>query len=182
MFQRTSKLLLSLFLIYHVITMVVLANGSSYLGRSLGPWLTPYANSLGLNTTWNFFSPDPAHTMYLRVVVRFLDAFGVEQKESIEFYVPPGKEKISLDSGERRFLYTMRFMLLDPRRLETVIAPYFCREFPEASEIFIEHILEKIPNLDSAQVSGAGERDVIQANEGMLSQTVSCHNREATHE
>lgn len=137
---------------YHLAVITVLANGGSFLARYWTPYLIPYANTFGLNNTWNFYSPDPAHTMYLEYRVRFDDEQGNEVKEPIEGYLPPEKDQIVVDSSKRRLLYAMRFLMLDPDRLNSLMSPWLCRQYPGASEIAITHQLEAIPSLDSAIV------------------------------
>src|SRR4051812_36520058 len=61
--------LISVLICFHLVVILVLPNSSSFLGRALEPWIVPYANLLGLNVTWNFFAPDPAHTMYINYFV-----------------------------------------------------------------------------------------------------------------
>jgi len=128
--------------------MLVLANGGSFLGRSFQQVLLPYGNLISLNTTWNFFSPDPANTLYLKYMVEFYDDDGVETQEAIEAYIPAEKEKISMDSSDRRFLYAIRFLLLDERRLETVLGPWLCRYYSGATAINIEQFWRQVPSLD----------------------------------
>lgn len=141
---------LSVFIVFHLTVIVVLANGTSYLGRSLQHILTPYANFIGLNSTWNFFSPDPAHTMYFRYLVRFQDDNGNDLREAIEEFVPAAKDEFVLNSSKRRMLYAMRFMILDSRRMSGILGPWICRKYPGATSLHIEHIFEQIPSLDRA--------------------------------
>src|SRR3954467_1869488 len=63
------KLVFSLFLLYHLAVIVIMPNPSSLLGRKYSRYLTDYANSLGLNTTWQFFSPGPAPVFYLEYTI-----------------------------------------------------------------------------------------------------------------
>lgn len=179
--SQTLKFLLSLFIIFHLSVIIILANGGSYLGRSLQKYLLPYANTIGLNTTWNFFSPDPAHTMYIRYVQHFDDENGNEIKESVESYIPAEKEKISIDSSKRRFLYAIRFLLLDTTRMNTILAPWLCKSNPEASSIFIEQIFEAIPGLDRAAMGyESGERTVLDASVTNMQYSYDCRNGRAT--
>lgn len=145
--------LLSLFVVFHLSVMVVLANGSSFFGRSFQAVIVPYGNLISLNTTWNFFSPDPAHTMYLRYFVEFLDSDGNELQEPIEGFVPPDKEKISIDSSERRFLYAMRFLIIDQSRMETLLGPWLCKRYAGATFVSMEQSWRRIPSLDEARAS-----------------------------
>lgn len=128
----------------------ILPNGGSFIGRHMPAFLIEYANIIGANTSWNFFSPNPAQTMYLQYKVRFEDEQGNETKESVEGFLPPEKEKVVIDSSRRRFLYAMRFLLLDPNRLETLFEPWLCREFPGASSISVRSVQENLPTLDHA--------------------------------
>jgi hypothetical protein len=151
--SKVLKALISVWIVFHITVIVVLANGSSFFARRFSDWLLPYGNTLGLNSTWNFFSPDPAHTMYLQYRVRFEDEQGNELKEPIEGYLPPEKDQIVVDSSRRRFLYAMRFLLLEPSRMNTLMGPWLCKQYPGASEIAISHVLEAIPSLDVAITS-----------------------------
>ncbi len=151
-YSKLARILLSLFICFHLVVILVLANGSSFLGRSLEPWLAPYGNVLALNLTWTFFAPDPAHTMFIRYLVYFDDDLGTERKSPIEGYVPEEKDQIVIDTSKRRYLYAMRFLILDQKRMKTLLGPFLCRKYPGASSISLEEILEPIPNLDLARI------------------------------
>lgn len=129
--------------------MIVMGNGSSFLGRYLERFFTPVANTIGLNTTWNFFSPDPAHTMYLKYDIFFEDAYGNSLKDVIEGYYPPSKDlggDFRLDL--KRDSYVMRFVIVDPARIPTFFIPWLCKKNPGASKVQVEIILNRIPSLD----------------------------------
>lgn len=165
-----KKVCLSLVILFHLLTMVILANGSSWLGRHTQGWSVPYGNIIGINTTWNFFSPDPAHTMFIRYRVSFEDDYGNETAEPIEGFIPEEKESVVFDSSKRRFLYAMRFLILDHRRLESIMGPYLCRKFPGAHRVHIEHILQAIPPLDRAMVTDETEVPPIE----LMTHTAYC--------
>ena len=148
--KTVLKVLLSVWILYHLAVIVILPNAGSFLARQGTNLLIPYGNTLGLNASWNFFSPDPAHTMYLAYRVRFDDENGNEVKEPLEGFLPPEKDQIVLDSSKRRLLYAMRFLVLDPNRLNLLMGPWLCRQHPGASEIAITHVVEAIPTLDVA--------------------------------
>lgn len=153
------RILLSAFIVYHLTVIVVLANGSSFLGRSLSPWIQAYGNFLGLNVTWNFFAPDPAHTMFIHYNIHFPDQPDGSSKDSIAGYIPPDKEKIVIDSSKRRFLYAMRYLILDEKRMKVLLGPYLCRQHPDAESVNIQNILEPIPNLDLSQLGEMRPRE-----------------------
>lgn len=147
----TLKAIISIFLIFHLMTIVVMANGGSYLGRKLS-FLVPYANSIGLNTTWNFFSPDPAHTMYFRSIVYFEDENGENIKDPEEEYFPPERTNVVIDGTKRRLLYAMRFLMIDTVRIEMLLGPWLCRSHPGSTSLTIEQTIETIPPLDRAVI------------------------------
>jgi hypothetical protein len=142
------RVIISIFVVYHLVVILVLANGSSYLGRFLDPWISPYGNLLGFNVTWNFFAPDPAHTMFIRYRIHFDDSEGEGTRDPIEGYFPPTREKIVYDSSQRRFLYAMRLLILDEKKMKVLLGPFLCRQNPGSSSIHIENILEPISGLD----------------------------------
>ncbi|MGE3759713.1 MAG: hypothetical protein AB7H97_18245, partial [Pseudobdellovibrionaceae bacterium] len=78
-----SKVLISVWLVYHMATIILMPNGTSIVGRKYQHLFLNYANSISLNTTWNFFSPDPAHTIYLEYVVFFENDLGEEIKDPV---------------------------------------------------------------------------------------------------
>ena len=153
---------------YFVGMMVILGNGSSFLGRYFENIFNPVANTIGLNTTWNFFSPDPAHIMYIKYFIFFEDEFGQTLKEPIEGTYP---EKISQSEdfklNKKRESYAMRFMAVDRQRLEMFFAPWLCRKHKGASKIQAELIVQRIPSLD--QVISIVDKD-INAYENLVSQ------------
>jgi hypothetical protein len=150
--NKTLRSIRSIFLaavfIYLVSMMIVLGNGSSFLGRKLGFIYTPVANSIGLNTTWNFFSPDPAHTMYLKYRILFKDEYGNEKKEAIEKFFPADAEDNNFWPNHRRLTYVMRFLAIDSNRIQNFLVPWICKQNPEATDIQTEMLLYRIPALD----------------------------------
>jgi len=143
-----KKIVFSFFIVFHLLVLLILSNNSSFLSRLYGDYLAPYANMLALNTTWNFFSPDPAHTMYFKYVAYFENENGETTKEPIEEYIPNTKNEVVLQSSRRRVLYYMRYMILDTQRIEKVLSKWLCRKNPGATRVYIEHIIEQIPPLD----------------------------------
>ncbi len=168
--KMALQILLSILICFHLIAILVLPNNSSFLGRSLDRWLTPYGNLFGFQVAWNFFAPDPAHTMYIHYFVHFDSAEGEEPKETIEGYIPPEKEEIVIDSSKRRFLYAMRFMIIDEKRLKVILGPFLCRRHPGASSIRVENILEPIQNLDLSQMVLGEKREAT-----LMEHTYDCH-------
>lgn len=149
MFKSTQKILCGFVFFYFVGMIVVLGNGSSFMGRYFQHFFNPVANTIGLNTTWNFFSPDPAHTMYLKYFVISEDEYGNSLNETVEGYYPESKDQgddFRLD--KKRASYAMRFLAVDPYRIEAFFTPWICRQYPKATKIQVELFVNRIPTLD----------------------------------
>ncbi len=149
MLKTAQKIFFTFIFLYFVTMIIVLGNGSSFLGRYFQRVFNPVANTIGLNTTWNFFSPDPAHTMYLRYFVLFEDDNGNSTSETIQGFYPESKDQgkdFRLD--QRRDSCAMRFLALDPYRIEAFFTPWICRKHPGAKRIQVELFVNRIPTLD----------------------------------
>ncbi len=159
MFKSLQKIFFGLVFLYFVAMIIVLGNGSSFLGRYFQSAFNPVANTIGLNTTWNFFSPDPAHTMYLRYFVIFEDDLGNTTAETIEGFYPTSKDHgddFRLD--KKRESYAMRFLAVDPYRLEAFFTPWICRKHPGARKVQVELFVNRIPTLDQV-IANSGITD-----------------------
>ncbi len=126
--------------------MIVMGNGASFLGHYLSRFYNPVANTIGLNTTWNFFSPDPAHTMYIKISYTMAD--GQEENTLLPEQNEDGTFDFSLN--KRRMSYVVRFLIIDQQKIEQFLAPWLCRKKPGAKSIYIETVLEKLPPLSKA--------------------------------
>ena len=128
--------------------MVVMGNGSSFLGRYTASFYTPVANMIGVNTTWNFFSPDPANIMYFKYIIHFEDEYGNPTQEPIEQFYPKHKDGSEFAHDVRRQNYMMRFVAIDSGRIEQYFIPWICKKNPKATKIQFEFIVNAIPSLD----------------------------------
>ena len=127
---------------------IVMSNGSSFLGHYLSFLYAPVANCIGLNTTWNFFSPDPAHTMYLKYIVYYQDEYGNQKQEPLVKYFPDNIKEHNFRMDQRRLSYVMRFMAIDQLRIQKYFIPWVCKQFPGATHVQTEIELYRIPSLD----------------------------------
>lgn len=147
------KAFLSLWLVYNIFVMMVMPNVGAYFGRVTSSFVTPYANTMGLNAGWNFFSPEPAHPMYLKYAVHFNDDEGNEVKESIfsAFPLPLDEDERNIPNiTHKREWALMRYMVIEPKRLKILMGPWLCRQNPGATSVDMEHVIETIPFLDQA--------------------------------
>jgi len=170
-----AKSFLSIWVLYHLFVVVVMSNGSSFMARFFEHQITTYANQTGFNTSWNFFSPDPAHTMYIRYVVNFNDENGEPTKEPVEGYFPALKNVSTFDPRERRELYLMHYFILSPDRLENLFTPVICRQHPGASSIYVDFIIESIAPLDQAALQKSQSMEDLSKLNEFIKREISCH-------
>lgn len=154
--KSISKALLSLWIVYNIFTMLVMPNIGSYFGRVTSRFITPYANTVGLNAGWNFYSPEPAQPMHLKYIIYFEDELGEEMKPPVEGYFPSENDDRNIPLITRKREWSlMRFMVLDAKRMRHLMGPWFCRHNPGASSVELEHVVAAIPFLDSAVARNA---------------------------
>lgn len=151
------KALLSLWIVYNIFVMLVMPNVGAYFGRVTANVVTPYANTVGLNAGWNFFSPEPAHPMYLKYTVYYPESENLEgetsqeEREPVEGFFPVQNDKRNIPNiTHKREWALMRYMVLDAKRLRLLMGPWLCRQYPGAASIDMEHVIETIPFLDQA--------------------------------
>lgn len=175
---KMAKLLfkgvLSLWIVFNIFTMLVMPNIGNYFGRSASRFIIPYANTIGLNASWNFFSPDPAHTMYIRYMIRYNDADGNEVKESVEGFFPKEKNLGVTNPARKRDLYAMRFMVIDSKRLKILFGPWLCKQYPGATSVEMEHVVETVPSLDQAVTLKDQNLEDLSQQVEFIKEEVSC--------
>lgn len=154
--------------------MIVLGNGSSFLGHYLAEYYTPVANMVGLNTTWNFFSPDPAHTMYLRYTVHFEDEYGNPKQEAIQSLYPPEETNRDFATHIRRLSYQMRFLVASSEHIKKYFVPWICQKYPGATRIQTDVLLSRIPNLEVASTLSNSNYDDLVKQEEVNPNVFSC--------
>jgi hypothetical protein len=170
-----AKSLLSIWILYHLFVVVIMSNGGSFMARFFEHQITTYANQIGFNTAWNFFSPDPAHTMYIRYLVNYVDENGELTQDPVEGFFPALKNVGTFDPRERRELYLMHYFILNPERLEKLFAPEICRRYPGATSVYIDFVIESIAPLDQAAFEkNQTMQDLSKQNE-LIKREVSCH-------
>lgn len=172
--KRLFKIILSVWIVYNIIVLMFMPNIGSYIGRLASKALVPYANVVGLNAGWNFFSPDPAHTMYIRYTVFFENEMGESQKEPIEGFFPPEKNQKVLSEVKKRSLYAMRFMLVEPKRLKVFFGPWVCRQYPGATTVSVEAVIETVPFLDNVVLQSQAEVNSLSEELQYVKEDISC--------
>ena len=171
MSRNLIKILLSLAIIYHLLAVIVFPNPNSILARSLAPLINPYGNTLGLNTTWQFFSPDPGHLRYVsyQVVVETGEDFQLE-----DFSWPPDNtEGMFTANIGRRFYHAFRTVLTDDKR-QNYLVPFLCRKHPQATSIVIKTVNKVIPSIEEMQLESYSKFSDVQKTLPVPSQEYGC--------
>ncbi len=108
-----------------------------------GKFFSPYLSQLGMNTTWNLFSPDPAQALYGQVQL-IHPKYETGEKTLLFPSTAHGK---MLNPLAQRGLYFFRYMMLDPRRVEDLLVPWFCQSEEQPIEVWIQVHRLWVPSL-----------------------------------
>jgi hypothetical protein len=155
--MKIVKALASLFILYHLTAMFVLPLGTSRLTTVLGPYVSGYASTFGLNTSWQFFSPGPSPIFFLEYTFDSAapGAAGNDKTRDSEavtsevLQYPEPKKLYTFDDAKNRRLFGMRFFALEPDRLESYFVPFLCRLHKAAVAVDIKQVFEKVPSLEN---------------------------------
>lgn len=145
---RVYKLVLSLFVIYHVSAVTILPNGGSIVGRKLARYFIDYGNLLVFNRTWQFFSPSVAPNFYLRYEVE-TEANALSTDRPV-FQYPEINVNRPLNDLYIRSISEMRFLAMDPDKFAKYFVPFLCRKHPLAVALDIRSVFEDVPHIERA--------------------------------
>lgn len=148
--RKWIKLGLSVFVIYHLFVVLTVPNPQSYLTREVASFILPYANTLSINTPWQFFSPEPSSYVYYEYEV-IPDSLDEEMKT---YQWPPKDRSEYLIDNYMRLIYHSRFSTSSEQRIHQFFLPWLCRYHPEAREITMRIMSEELVSLDKAVIVG----------------------------
>lgn len=141
---RLLKSILSVFIVYHLLAILILPMGKGLLIRELGRHFYTYANIFGFNTTWQFFSPGPSPIFYLEYTFTYPEGDDDSFETSEPQLLPEKRTGFGVSDFYSRRLYSMRFLSLDEGRLEKYMAPWLCRKDPRAESVTIRQKFAEI--------------------------------------
>jgi hypothetical protein len=170
--NEVVRILISIFIVYHLIAVMLYPNPFSILSRDFSGLFNSYGNLLALNTTWQFFSPNPGAIKYINYdVIKEQDAdFNIST-----FQFPPQDDKhLWKDNKGRLFYFTVR-MISSSQNMSQFLIPFLCRKHSDADSIVIKAIEKNIPNIESAKM-GAETED----NMNLPEQEYSCERERET--
>ena len=145
--KKPVAVVVSVFIVYHILTIALMPNAGSFIGRQLGFVFADYAKTMGLAFNWALFAPDPADTIYMEIDLTMKD--GSEER----IYLPEAGPGVDLNPGKRRYLYFVRQMMFEPHKVELVLGPWLCRRDSNLKTARIKHRADRIPLLDAALAS-----------------------------
>ncbi len=163
---KRIKIILSLFILYHLYAVTLIPNSQTYLGLKSAPWIEPYVNFFEFVTQWGFFAPEPGPPP-LFIEYELVDQEG----KSIEVgRWPEIPDPYFLRERQNRKVNVVRFMATATGRAEMMMAPYFCKQNPKVSSVRLWRLYYNLPSLEQA---AAG---VKSASEGVKSDRYSISN------
>ena len=142
------KVICSLWIVYHLLGIAIMPSVQSIIVKEKGWIFRTYLHQLGLNTTWNLFSPDPATAMFMKVKLVPQD----ETKEAIDLMLPTFGDEINWNPTKRRALYLMRYALMDEDKAYNYLIPWYCRNYPGTKEVYVEGVGTRIPGIEQARL------------------------------
>ena len=146
--QVTLKVLVSLFIVYHLLMIFISPNRLSMIHEKLMPYFISYAHTLSMDVSWSFYAPNPYSYFYFEYEVIY------KNDRVNTFRWPPSRKesKRNIFNYNRFISQTLFFMLSGPRELRRHFLPYLCHLHPESKEITAQAIVEDRPHFKKAQV------------------------------
>lgn len=136
------RVFLSFFIVFHLWVVFTTPFQSELLAKIQPRWISSYASLIGINTSWAYFSPEPAKRDYL--VVEYYKTKSSDEiwKESVW---PPPRQNFWFKETFARRRYAANFFMSDSSRLKLFIR-YICRT-ESAQKIVLKRFEEVPPEL-----------------------------------
>jgi hypothetical protein len=127
--MKAWKWILSFLITMHLVAVVAIPNGYSYFQYAWKDFLWPYAHTLNIAYTWQFFSPDPAAAIYY-------EYSGISNDE-IQFTItyPDDTNRPWFRPNYSRRNSLKNIFMKYPHLNQKIFVSYYCNKYPEI-EIF----------------------------------------------
>lgn len=140
------RLVLSIFLGFHLIGVLITPNQGSYLTQSLSSIYHPYMKTFGLGHSWGFFAPEPVSPpMYIDYVI--------ERKN-----LPPVNGRFPEESSpyffrdrQNRRMSLSKFLLSTDDNIRNMFVRYLCKDGEEILSIQLWRVVTTQPSLKMVQ-------------------------------
>lgn len=144
-----KKTLISIWLIFHLFIIIMFPNSFSFIHKRFEGVMYPYANALGVGSTWNLYSPDPESTRYLEYEV---------ERSSPEFQNMPTLSLRWAPDPEGFFDFqwirkhtNMGFLYISKGLIDKTLIPWVCRTTPHAKSVTVKMVAIRIPAIEEVQ-------------------------------
>ena len=112
---------LSVFILFHLVSVILVPNSDNYAGSTLRRFIQPYVYLFEMTNAWNFFSPNPEPPIYVEYEL-------VNEKGDVvsRSSWPEKKDLFWLRERQTRRITATDFMMAADLRAEKMMAPYLC--------------------------------------------------------
>lgn len=140
------RLLLSCFIVFHLVGVLLAPNPLSYLTQSLAFVYRPYTNFLGLAHTWGFFAPEPIYPpMYIDYAIEKNGGTPVEGR------FPDEKNPYFFRDRHNRRMSMSRFILSSDEFIKNMFVRYLCLGESDVRVVKLWRVLTTQPSLQMVQ-------------------------------
>lgn len=146
LFHIILKILLSLYIFYHLAAVFITPQRMSMLYERFRPYLISYAQTLFINGGWNFYIPRHSHYYEFEYIIK-------EGKNKVgTFRWPPSRKEVKRIylNHDRLIRHSRFFMVAGRRNIKRHFIPYLCDLHPSADKIVIKAVLKRRPKLRKA--------------------------------
>lgn len=146
------RLVVSAFLAFHLLGVLLAPNPASFLGQALSPVYRPYLNFLGLAHTWGFFAPEPiSPPLYIDYVVEKKNAPPVSGR------FPPENNPYFFRDRHNRRMALSKFILSTDANIKNMFVRYLCLREKDVLSIKLWRVMATQPSLAMVQ---SGEKKI----------------------
>lgn len=144
---KILKCILSVWLCFHLFVVIVIPNQQSYLAFVSKDILIPYAKTLNIGFTWQFFSPNPGSQTYVD--------FEAQNGEEViaEGKFPTSDSRNFIPTNKARRLTSSNGILMYKESSSDILGDYFCRQNPNARKILMRMVSVGVPSMEQVKAS-----------------------------
>jgi hypothetical protein len=140
------RILISCFLIFHVIGVLITPNQGSYLFQSLSEIYRPYMNFFGLAHSWGFFAPEPiSPPMYIDYVIERKD------HPPLSGRFPEEQSPFLFRDRQNRRMSLSKFLLSTDDNIRNMFVRYLCVDAKDILSIQLWRVVTTQPSLKMVQ-------------------------------
>ncbi len=147
--KRIAKIFLSIFIVWQIFCAFVLPNPESLLYQRLYSSVVWYGNLFGLNTVWQFFSPDPRIRLF-EYDVFSRDRFGLLHLTARGRFPKKMRQEPNRDVYNRKLMSGMYLVMW--QKAPHTIGRYLCMKYPTADIIAVYLRGRVFPNIEAADI------------------------------